>query len=97
MILALSAPRLAALTAGPAPRTAAAARRIEVASSVVVALAVPGGTPLPQNPACWWPPENRCNAKAITLSGTQVGSRGNAELLRVVVRPVRRHDRARYL
>jgi len=83
VILALPAPRLAALMAGPAPRTAAAAGRIEVASSVVVALAVPGGTPLPQNSGVLVATGERLHAKAITLSGRKWGSRGNAELLRL--------------
>ncbi len=48
MVLAVPAPRLAAIVDDVAPRTAAAARRIPVASAAVVALALPGGTPLPE-------------------------------------------------
>lgn len=83
VILALPAPRLATLTAGVAPRTAAAARRIEVASSVVVALAAPGGTPLPQNSGVLVATGERLHAKAITLSSRKWGPRGNVELMRL--------------
>lgn len=83
VILALPAPRLARLAARVAPRTAAAAGRIEVASSVVVALAVPGGTPLPQNSGVLVASGERLHAKAITLSTKKWGPRGNTELLRL--------------
>lgn len=83
VILALPAPRLAILTAGVAPRTAAAARRIDVASSVVVALAVPGGTPFPQNSGVLVASGEQLHAKAITLSSRKWGTRGNTELLRL--------------
>ena len=83
VILALPAPRLAALTAGVAPRTAGAARRIDVASSAVVAVAVPGGTPLPQNSGVLVASGEQLHAKAITLSSRKWGARGNTELLRL--------------
>jgi oxygen-dependent protoporphyrinogen oxidase len=83
VILALPAPRLARLVADVAPRTAVAAGRIPVASSVVVALAVPGGTPLPQQSGVLVASGERLHAKAITLSTRKWGVRGNAELLRL--------------
>ena len=83
VILALPAPRLARLVGAVAPRTAAAAGRITTASSVVVALAVPGGTPLPQNSGVLVASGERLHAKAITLSTRKWGARGNAELVRL--------------
>ncbi len=83
VILALPAPRLARLVAAVAPRTAAAAARITVASSAVVALAVPGGTPLPSRSGVLVASGEQLNAKAITLSTRKWGRGGNAELLRL--------------
>ena len=83
VVLALPAPRLARLVASVAPRTAAAAGRIETASSVVLALAVPGGTPLPQRSGVLVASGERLHAKAITLSTRKWGRRGNSELLRL--------------
>ncbi|CAN5484482.1 protoporphyrinogen oxidase [soil metagenome] len=83
VVLALPAPRLARLVGTVAPRSAAAAQRIEVASSVVVALAVPGGTPLPQHSGVLVASGERLHAKAITLSTRKWGRRGNSELLRL--------------
>ena len=83
VVLALPAPRLARLVASVAPRTAAAAGRIDTASSVVLALAVPGGTPLPQRSGVLVASGERLHAKAITLSTRKWGRRGNSELLRL--------------
>lgn len=83
VILAVPAPRLARLVGAVAPRTAAAARRIDMASSVVLALAVPGGTPLPQRSGVLVASGERLHAKAITLSTRKWGRRGNCELLRL--------------
>jgi oxygen-dependent protoporphyrinogen oxidase len=83
VILALPAPRLARLVASVAPRTAAAAGRITTASSVVVALAVPGGTPLPSRSGVLVASGERLHAKAITLSTRKWGRGGNCELLRL--------------
>ncbi len=83
LILALPAPRLSRLVATVAPRSADAARRVVTASSVVVALAVPGGTPLPQQSGVLVASGERLRAKAITLSSRKWGRRGNAELLRL--------------
>jgi protoporphyrinogen/coproporphyrinogen III oxidase len=83
VVLALPVKRLARLVADIAPRTAAAAARISVASSVVVGLAVAGGTPLPQQSGVLVASGERLHAKAITLSSRKWGARGNAELLRL--------------
>jgi oxygen-dependent protoporphyrinogen oxidase len=92
VVLAVPAPRLPRLIDVTAPRTAAAARRIAVASVAVVALALPGGTPLPdQSGVLVATGEQRARedqrktlrAKAITLSSRKWGQRGNVELVRV--------------
>jgi oxygen-dependent protoporphyrinogen oxidase len=83
VVLAVPAPRLAALVGGVAPRTAAAARRIGVASSALVALALPGGTPFPEHSGVLVASGERLRAKAITLSTRKWGRRGNVELVRL--------------
>ncbi len=83
VVLALPAPRLGRLIAPVAPRTAAAAGRIACASSVVVALAVPAGTPLPRNSGVLVASGEGLRAKAVTLSTRKWGARGNVELLRL--------------
>jgi oxygen-dependent protoporphyrinogen oxidase len=83
VIVAVPAPRLAPLLAEIAPDAAAAAARIPVASAAVLALAVPGGTPLPQQSGVLVASGERLHTKAITLSTRKWGSRGNAELLRL--------------
>jgi oxygen-dependent protoporphyrinogen oxidase len=83
VVMAVPAPRLARLIAGVAPRSAAAARRIPVASSAVVALALPGGTPLPEQSGVLVAGGERLQAKAITLSSRKWGRRGNVELVRL--------------
>jgi protoporphyrinogen/coproporphyrinogen III oxidase len=92
VVLAVPAPRLARLVEHVAPRTAAAARRIRVASTVLVALALPGGTPLPQQSGVLVASgeqraregqRGRLHAKAITLSSRKWGRRGNVELVRL--------------
>jgi protoporphyrinogen/coproporphyrinogen III oxidase len=83
VILAVPAPRLPALIDGVAPRSAAAARRIAVASVAVVALALPGGTPLPEQSGLLVASGERLRAKAITLSSRKWGRRGNVELVRL--------------
>ncbi|ORW40767.1 protoporphyrinogen oxidase [Mycobacterium paraense] len=83
VILAIPAPRLATLVAEVAPRTSAAARRIESASSVVVALAVPADTAFPQCSGVLAATGERLRAKAITLSSRKWGARGDTQLLRL--------------
>ena len=83
VVLAVPAPRLPKLIEGVAPRTAAAARRIAVASTALVALALPGGTPLPEQSGVLVASGERLRAKAITLSSRKWGRRGNVELVRL--------------
>jgi protoporphyrinogen/coproporphyrinogen III oxidase len=83
VLLAVPAPRLAGLVEDVAPRTAAAARRIAVASTALVALALPGGTPLPERSGVLVASRERLHAKAITLSSRKWGKRGNVELVRL--------------
>lgn len=83
VVLAVPAPHLPRLIERVAPRTAAAARRIQVASSAVVALALPGGTPLPQQSGVLTATGERLRAKAITLSSRKWGQRGNVEMVRL--------------
>ena len=83
VVLAVPAPRLPRLIEEVAPRTAAAARRIAVASTALVALALPGGTPLPEQSGVLVASGERLRAKAITLSSRKWGRRGNVELVRL--------------
>lgn len=83
VVLAVPAPRLAGLVDGIAPQSAAAARRIPVASAAVVALALPGGTPVPQNSGVLVAGGEPLNSKAMTLSSRKWGQRGNVELVRL--------------
>jgi oxygen-dependent protoporphyrinogen oxidase len=86
VILAVPAPRLAALVDRIAPDTAAATRRIASASSAVVALALPGGTPFPERSGVLVASGERVHAKAITLSTRKWVSRtarGDTEQLRL--------------
>ncbi|WP_192720866.1 protoporphyrinogen oxidase [Mycobacterium sp. OAS707] len=82
-VLAVPAPALPKLIDAVAPRTAAAARRIEVASSALVALALPGGIPLPDQSGVLVADGEPLRAKAITLSSRKWGQRGNVELVRL--------------
>ena len=82
VVLAVPAARLPGLVEGVAPRTAAAARRIVSASSVVVALAVPRGLQFPQNSGVLVASGESLHAKAITFSSRKWG-RGDVELLRL--------------
>lgn len=83
VVLAVPAPRLPALLADLAPRSAAAARRIPVASAAVVALALPGGTPLPEQSGVLVAGRGRLHTKAVTLSSRKWGRRGSSELVRL--------------
>jgi protoporphyrinogen/coproporphyrinogen III oxidase len=82
-VLAVPATQLPSLIGAVAPRTAAAARRIAVASTALVALALPGGTPLPEQSGVLVASGERLRAKAITLSTRKWGQRGNVELVRL--------------
>ena len=83
VVLALPAPHTAGLLAGVAPAAAAAAERIAVASAVVLAMAVPAGTPFPPQSGVLVATGEALHAKAITLSTRKWGHRGGAELLRL--------------
>ena len=82
-MLAVPAPWLPKLIDTVAPRTAAAARRIAVASTALVALALPGGVPLPEQSGVLVAAGEPLRAKAITLSSRKWGQRGNVELVRL--------------
>ncbi|MGE2836740.1 protoporphyrinogen oxidase [Mycobacterium sp. SMC-4] len=83
VVLAVPAPRVAPLIEVIAPGSAAAARRIPVASAAVVALALPGGTPLPEQSGVLVAGRSRLHAKAVTLSSRKWGGRGNVEMVRL--------------
>jgi oxygen-dependent protoporphyrinogen oxidase len=83
VVLALPAPRLVRLIEAIAPHSAAAARRIPVASAALVALALPGGTPLPQQSGVLVAAGEHLRTKAITLTSRKWGRGGNVELLRL--------------
>lgn len=83
VVLAVPAPRLPRLIEAIAPRSAAAARRIEVASTALVLLALPGGTPLPEQSGVLVAGGERLYAKAMTLTSRKWGRRGNVELVRL--------------
>jgi protoporphyrinogen/coproporphyrinogen III oxidase len=83
VLLAVPAPQLSAMVAGVAPRTAAAARRVKVASTALVALALPGGAPVPDRSGVLVTASERLHAKAMTLSSRKWGARGNVELVRL--------------
>jgi len=82
-VLTVPAPRLPRLVERVAPRTAAAASRIQVASSALVVLALPGGTPLPAQSGVLVASGEPLHAKAMTLTSRKWGARGNVELLRL--------------
>lgn len=83
VIVAVPAPRVAGLLGQIAPQTAAAADRVSVASAVVLALGVPGGTAFPAQSGVLVATGESLHAKAITLSTRKWGARGDAELLRM--------------
>jgi len=83
VVLAVPAPRLVRLVEQIAPRSAAAARQIGVASTALVALALPGGTPLPDQSGVLVATGEQLHTKAITLTSRKWGRRGNVELVRL--------------
>ena len=83
VVVALPAPRTAALLDDIAPASAAAAARIPVASSVVLALGMAAGTPFPPQSGVLVATGEPLHAKAITLSSRKWGTSGGAELLRM--------------
>lgn len=86
VVLAIPAPRLARLVRQVAPQSSAAAGRIVSASSVVLALAVPGDTPFPECSGVLVASGEQLRAKAITLSSRKwglAGAEGEAQFLRL--------------
>lgn len=83
VILAVPAREVARLLAGIAPRSAAAAGRVVAASSVVLALAVPGDTAFPDCSGVLVATGEWLRAKAITLSSKKWGTRADVQLLRL--------------
>ncbi|MGI9124557.1 MAG: protoporphyrinogen oxidase [Mycobacterium sp.] len=83
VVLAVPAPRLPGLIAEIAPRSAAVAARIPVASAAVLAMALPVGTPLPPQSGVLVASGESLRCKAITLSSRKWGARGDAEILRM--------------
>jgi protoporphyrinogen/coproporphyrinogen III oxidase len=83
VILAVPAPRVARLVAEIAPRSCAAASRIGSASSVVVALAVPGNTPFPECSGVLVASGEALRAKAVTLSSRKWGMGRDTQFLRL--------------
>lgn len=83
VVVALPAPVTAALLDDIAPRSAEAAAKIPVASAVVLAMAVPAGTPFPPQSGVLVASGEGLHSKAITLSSRKWGVGGDAELLRM--------------
>jgi oxygen-dependent protoporphyrinogen oxidase len=83
VVLAVPAPQAAGLLAGVAPRAAAAAATVPVASAVVLAMGVPAGTPFPPQSGVLVASGEALHSKAITLSTRKWGRSGDAELLRM--------------
>ena len=83
VVLALPAPQTARLLGEVAPRAAAAAARVQVASAAVLAMALPAGTPIPPQSGVLVASGEKLHSKAITLSSRKWGSRGGPELLRL--------------
>ena len=87
VVVAVAAPQAAALLGGIAPRSAAAAARVPIASAAVLALALPAGTPFPPQSGVLVATGEALHSKAITLSTRKWGSRsagmGQVELLRL--------------
>ncbi|MCG5433915.1 protoporphyrinogen oxidase [Mycobacterium sp. MYCO198283] len=83
VVLAVPAPVLPVLLADAAPAVAAAAARIRAASSVVLAMALPPDTALPQQSGVLVATGEPLHAKAITLTSRKWGRGGDVELLRM--------------
>lgn len=83
VVLAVPAPRLPVLLTSLASRSAAAAAQIPVASATVVALALPGGTPLPEQSGVLVADRGGVHAKAITLSSRKWGRHDSVEMVRL--------------
>ncbi|WP_109559219.1 protoporphyrinogen oxidase [Mycobacteroides saopaulense] len=78
VVVAVPAPRAADILDAVAPQSAAAARTIPVASSVVVALTLPGDAPIPANSGVLVASGEALHTKAITFSTSKWGLRGRS-------------------
>jgi protoporphyrinogen/coproporphyrinogen III oxidase len=78
VIVAVQAPRAAGILDAVAPGSAAAARTIPIASSVVVALTLPADAPIPANSGVLVASGEALHAKAITFSTGKWGLRGRS-------------------
>ncbi|OBK89388.1 protoporphyrinogen oxidase [Mycobacterium sp. 1165178.9] len=83
VILAVPAGECRRLLAEIAPSSEAAAARVSSASSVVMALALPGDTAFPECSGVLVATGEPLRAKAITLSSRKWGGAGDAQLLRL--------------
>ena len=83
VVVALPAPQAAALLAGVAADAADAAGGVATASAVVLAMALPAGTPFPPQSGVLVATGESLHAKAITLTSRKWGARGSDELLRI--------------
>lgn len=78
VIVAVQAPRAAAILDAVAPESAAAVRTIPVASSVVVALELPADAPIPANSGVLVASGEALHTKAITFLTSKWGLRGRS-------------------
>jgi oxygen-dependent protoporphyrinogen oxidase len=98
VILAVPAPALRRLLAGPLPLASAAAGRVEVASSAVVGLALPlaAAQALPEASGVLVAASERLSVKAFTFSGRKWAHASSTEVL-VIRASLGRHGEARML
>ncbi|TDZ90078.1 protoporphyrinogen oxidase [Mycobacteroides salmoniphilum] len=84
VIVAVQAPRAAAILDAVAPESAAAARAIPVASSVVVALELPADAQIPANSGVLVASGEALHTKAVTFSTSKWGLHGrNTQVVRL--------------
>jgi protoporphyrinogen/coproporphyrinogen III oxidase len=98
VILAVPAPALRRLLAGPLPLASAAAGRVEVASSAVVGLALPlaAAQVLPETSGVLVAASERLPVKAFTFSGRKWAHASSTEVL-LIRASLGRHGEARIL
>jgi oxygen-dependent protoporphyrinogen oxidase len=78
VVVAVPAPRAADILDAVAPESADAARAVPVASSVVVALTLPGDAPIPANSGVLVASGEALHTKALTFSTGKWGMRGRS-------------------
>ncbi|MGH3932663.1 MAG: protoporphyrinogen oxidase [Pseudonocardiaceae bacterium] len=83
VVLAVPAPALRRLLADPLPAAAAAAAAVEVASCVVVGLALPGTAPLPESSGVLVAAGEPLSVKAFTFSARKWAHAGSDQVLLV--------------